>query len=381
MLVSAERREIVIIGAGPAGSAAARQAALAGLRPLLVEKDPTPGATNPCGGFAAETFRRTLDLPDEVVEREIRLTKLFIDGKLFEYGGRRAHYISFRREPFDTYLARRAVDVGAELLTSTHASVLDAAGRRIGLTHLPSGAEREVEARLVIFADGPNTLAAEAYGIGHRPGPRTRHAIFVELDGPFGDGATCEIVLSTAYTKSYFWLFPKRDCVWVGVGGSLQGGGPPLAKRLSEFIEQRDDLRGRAIRRRGGGLVPSDMARVFVADGAMVAGDAAGLVNPMTGGGIAFALASGEIAGRVAADAVKEGRTDRSRLEEYRRRFRKTPHYWWFVLMAWLRRRLDRKDPAVQPQAYARMLRRYLAFFHHLHTLVDLGLGLPHRRP
>jgi flavin-dependent dehydrogenase len=154
-----------------------------------------------------------------------------------------------------------------------------------------------------------------------------------------------------------------------------------LAKRLSEFIEQRDDLRGRAIRRRGGGLVPSDMARDFVADGAMVVGDAAGLVNPMTGGGIAFALASGEIAGRVAAEAVKEGRTDHSRLEEYARRFRRTPHYWWFILMAWLRRRLDRKDPSVQPQAYARMLRRYLAFFHHLHSLVDLGLALPHRRP
>ncbi len=374
-----ERREIVIVGAGPGGSAAARQAALAGLCPLLVEKDPTPGATKACGGFAAQVYRKRLELPDEVVEREIRRTRLFIDGTLHEYGGKRPHYISFRRALFDTYLAERAVRAGAELLTSTRASILDPSARRLGLRNLVSGAEGEVEAQVILFADGPQTLAADAYGIGHRPGPRTRHAIFVELDGPYGDGATCDLLLNTAYTKSYFWLFPKRDCVWVGVGGSLHGGGPPLAERLGEFIEQREDLRGRTVRQRGGGLVTSDMARDFVADGAMVVGDAAGLVNPMTGGGIAFALASGEIAGRVAAEAMRAGRTDASILGRYPRRFRRTLHYAWFVLMAHLRRRLDSQDPALQPAAYAQMLRRYLAFFHHVHTLVDFALDFPHR--
>lgn len=374
-----ERREIVIIGAGPAGSAAAREAARAGLCPLLVEKDACPGATNACGGFAAAVYRRRLELPDEVVEREICRTRLSVDGRPLEYGGRRAHYISFRRAPFDSYLARRAVEVGAELVTATRASVLDAASRRIGLRDLGTGAEREVEAGIVLFADGPSTLAADAYGIGHRPGPRTRHAIFVELEGDWGDGATCELVLSTRYTKSYFWLFPKRGCVWVGVGGSLTGGGPPLRPRLEEFIEGREDLRGRRIVRQGGGLVPSDMAREFVAEGAMALGDAAGLVNPMTGGGIAFALASGEIAGRVAARAIQQGCVSAERLREYPRRFRRTPHYWWFTLMAHLRRKLDARPPAEQPMAYARALRRYLAFFHHVHALVDFALDFPRR--
>ncbi len=360
-----ERREVVIIGAGPAGSAAAREAALAGLRPLLVEKDSTPGATNACGGFAAEVYRRKLALPDEVAERQIRHTRLWIDGRLREYGGRRAHYISFRRAPFDSFLAQRAVDAGAELMTSTRASVLDA--------------EREVEAGVVLFADGPSTLAADALGIGHVPGPRTRHAIFVELEGDWGDGSTCELVLNTRYTKSYFWLFPKRGCVWAGVGGSLTGGGPPLRPRLEEFIEGREDLRGRRILRQGGGLVPSDVARDFVADGAMVLGDAAGLVNPMTGGGIAFALASGEIAGRVAAKAIRAGCLSAGRLREYPRRFKRTPHYWWLNLMAYFRRRLEAMPPSEQPEAYARALQRYLAFFHHMHRLVDFALGFPRR--
>jgi len=370
-----ERREVAVIGAGPGGSAAARAAALAGVAPLLVERDPTPGATSACGGFAGHALRRKLDLPDDVVEREITRTVLTIDGQPFVYGGRKPHYVSFRRSRFDTYLAQRAVKAGAELATSTRATVLDASARRLGLKDLRTGAEREVEADIVIFADGPATLAASAFGIGHKPGPRTRNAIFCELEGAYGDGQTADIVLNTAYTKSYFWLFPKRDCVWVGVGGSLTGGGPPLNERLSAFIEGHDALRGRAVRHQGAGLVPCDVAAEFVCDGAMVVGDAAGLVNPMTGGGIAFALVSGEIAGRVAAEAVRARRADGAFLRRYPRRFRRTPHHLWLTAMAWWRRRLDRLPPAEQPLAYARMLRRYLSFFHHAHVLADLVLG------
>ncbi len=370
-----ERREIVVIGAGPGGSSAARAAALAGVRPLLVEKDPTPGATNACGGFAGYAFRRRLRLPDEVVERVLTRTVLVLDGERHVYGGRQPHYISFRRSQFDSYLAQRAVDAGAELATSTRATVLDAAARRLGLKDGRTGAGREVEADVLVFADGPTTLAADAFGIGHRPGPRTRTAICFELDGAWGDGATCEIVLSTAYTKSYFWLFPKRDCVWVGVGGSLTGGPSPLNSRLEAFIAGRDDLRERTIRRRIAGLVPADVARDLVADGAMVVGDAGGLVNPMTGGGIAFAIVSGEIAGRVAAQAVLARRTDRAFLARYPRRFRHTLHHLWLAAMRWWRRSLERMPPDEQPRAYARMLRQYLSFFHSAHVLADWVLG------
>ena len=184
------------------------------------------------------------------------------------------------------------------------------------------------------------------------------------------------MAVNTAFTRSYCWLFPKRDCSWVGVGGTLGSSkDAKLQTRLAEFIERRDDLRGRRIRHRGGGLVPSDLAEEFVAHGAMVVGDAAGLVNPMTGGGIAFALASGEIAGRVAAEAIRRGRNDRSFLRKYPRQFRLTPHYVWLIAMAYLRRRLDRKPPDKQPVAYARMLRRYMSFFHHARRLVDVALG------
>jgi len=374
-----ERRDVVVIGAGPAGSAAARAAALAGLSPLLVEKDEAPGATNACGGFAGYAFRSALGLPDSVVERELRRTLLVIDGKPRVYGGRHPHYISFRRQPFDTFLAHRAVEAGAELRTSVRASVLDAASRRLALEDLHGGAVCEVQARIIVFADGPATMAPDAFGIGHRPTRRTRTAIFVELDGEYGDGETAEIHVNTAYTKSYIWLFPKRECVWVGVGRPLLRTGPPLRQRLEAFIEQHPDLRGRNVRKAGGGMVPSDPAKELVADGAMAVGDAAGLVNPMTGGGIAFALLSGQLAGQVAAESLHARRSGRDALRAYPARLRRTPHYWWLMAMKWWRRRLDGLDPSRQPAAYASMLRKYLAFFHWARVLADFVLGSPHR--
>ncbi len=369
--MSIERRDIVIVGAGPGGSSAARAAALAGAKPLLVEKDETVAETNACGGFATYALQRKLSLPPEVVERVLSRTRLIVDGQPRVYGDRQPHFFSFRRTLLDGHLARRAVEAGAELLTATRATVRDPARRLLALKDLRSGAEREVEAGVIIFADGPATQAASAFGIGHRPGPRTRTGITFELDGTWGDGETSEINVSTRYVKSYFWIFPKRDCVWVGVGGDPA----PLRDRLAEFIQQREDLRGRLVRRKWAGLVPGDLPQRMAADGAMVVGDAAGLVNPITGGGIAFALTSGEMAGRVAAEAVREGGTNADGLSRYSRQFHRTPEWMWLLLMAAWRRSLDRKPVDQQGRVYARMLCRYMSFFHRARLLVDVVLG------
>ena len=164
-----ERREIVVIGAGPAGSVAARSVALTGLCPMLIEKDSFPGEGNACGGMASYSFRRRLRLDEDVVEQEIRRTILRIDGTRIEFSGGRPTYISFQRDVFDTFLANRAVQAGAELFTSTRVLGVDPASRCIALKDKLTGREREVFAKIIIFADGPRTLARDVFGIGHRP--------------------------------------------------------------------------------------------------------------------------------------------------------------------------------------------------------------------
>ena len=367
-----EQRAIVVVGAGPAGSAAARAAALAGVAPLLVERDAVPGASNACGGVCALAYRDRLGLPAEVVEQEIVRTRLCVGGQTHEFARTRPSYISFERAAFDAFLARRAAEAGAELLTNTRVAAVDASQRKLVLQDRTTGAVREVVADMLLFADGPTTLAAEAFGIGHQPGPRTRRAIYWDLEGEAAEPDMAELLVDMGQMATgYTWVFPKRGHVQVGVGAPYGTGGPPLPQRLASFVESRDDLRGRRILRRHGGVIPGHVAERFVADGAMVVGDAAGLVNPMTGGGIAFALRSGEIAGRVAAQAVRKGRTDAAALRAYPRRWRRTSHAVWLALMARWRARLDRVEPTARAAAYARALRRYFRVFHTLGSVVD----------
>lgn len=370
-----EQREIVVVGAGPAGSSAAREAALAGLRPLLVEKDDSPGAHNVCGGVAAYGYRRKLELTDDVVEREIWRTVVRVDGANFEFNSGRPTQISFRRAVFDSFLAEQAVQAGAELLTSTRVVGVDPSSRRIELKNLVTGREHEMGAQIIVFADGPATLAADALGIGHRPGPNTIRAVIMELEGKYEDGETMEFVVDTsARNTGYFWIFPKRGFVQVGVGGILHDNSKPFGEQLVQFINRRSNLRERKLLHKVAGLVPCERSRHLVADGAMVAGDAAGLASPLTGGGIGIALISGEIAGRVAASAVKSGSGDRRALLPYAKRLQRTSQYLWLAATTHWYRRLDRVEPAARSSAYAEMLRRYLGFYHHMRSFVDIIL-------
>ncbi|MFC1867050.1 NAD(P)/FAD-dependent oxidoreductase [Thermodesulfobacteriota bacterium] len=240
--------DIVVIGAGPAGSAAAYEAARMGLSPLLIEKDNFPGAMNACGGMAAYAFRDRLQLSDDVVEQEIRRTILRIDGSRAEFFSGSPIYISFRRSVFDSFLANRAVKAGAELITSARVTRIDPHKHHITFKDLKTGLDREVMAQIIIFADGPKTLARKAFGIGHLPGPRTRHALFWELEGSFSDVETMEIIVDkSSQTTGYFWIFPKRDLVQVGVGAPCRNGGAPLKERLAEFVNGRAELCGREV--------------------------------------------------------------------------------------------------------------------------------------
>jgi len=198
----------------------------------------------------------------------------------------------------------------------------------------------------------------------------------LELEGACEDTETIEIIVDPmAEATGYFWLFPKRERVHVGFGGVRHNKSTSMLEHVMRFINERPDLRGRRILKKQGGLVPVRPARRIVADGAMVVGDAAGLVNPITGGGIAFALHSGDIAGRVAAAAIQRGRVDVDALMSYRRRLRATPHSLWLKAMVAWSKRLERIAPARRPAAYGRMLRHYFGLFHVLRPMAELLLG------
>lgn len=328
-------RDVIIVGAGPAGSTAACELARNGIRPLLLEKDRVPGERNACAGGLPYPMKRRLGLPDEVVDREIRVTRLVGRGKTREYRSSRPQFISVRRSVFDRYLAFRASAAGAELLTSHLVTKVERASNVVTALDLERREMVSFRAPLVLFADGPLTRARVSHGLGCSPREMVA-AVVYELSDPGNREEAFEFYFQGKGSDSgYFWNFPKKDSLNVGMGRIKRFAKKPLVAELDEFIGSHQRFRGKTVVRRQAGLVPTRPARRFSGEGVMLLGDAAGLVDPLTGGGLVYAVASGEFAARAARSALA-ARSFRAEdlYDAYDRAFRRTAYWRWLKLMA-----------------------------------------------
>jgi len=129
--------------------------------------------------------------------------------------------------------------------------------------------------------------------------------------------------------KGYVWLFPKSaDVANVGIGilGRLSAPGKKAKDYLDSFIENHPEVFSDAspIEVNTGGIPVGSAIESMAADGLMIIGDAAHLVNPIHGGGIAIAMGAGRLAGEIGAKAIKENNLSRERLLEYDKVWRET---------------------------------------------------------
>ncbi|TRO49449.1 NAD(P)/FAD-dependent oxidoreductase [Candidatus Bathyarchaeota archaeon] len=235
---------------------------------------------------------------------------------------------TLNREVFDRALAENAEKAGARLMTETRATgvILDG-GRVVGVKAVHIGEEVEFMAKVVIGADGHWSITRRSAG----------------LDRYFKDYVTCaqyqlggldletpsvnEFWMGEKYAPGgYAWVFPKsRQVANVGLGVRMKHTKPPIGY-LKDFVAQDPRFMNAEILNRNGGICPvSGTLDRIVMDGLMLVGDAAGQLIPMTGAGIHSAIEAGKMAGRVAAEAVKEGDVSEKRLSAYREEF---DEYW-----------------------------------------------------
>jgi digeranylgeranylglycerophospholipid reductase len=126
----------------------------------------------------------------------------------------------------------------------------------------------------------------------------------------------------------YVWIFPKRDLLNVGITVlPSRGASRDLEARLRAFIRGRPDLQGREIIRRVGAHLPAAPAKRVYDDSMLAVGDAAGMVDPLTGAGIAHAVVGGRLAGQVACEALEEGDLSAESLARYQSRWQATSRY------------------------------------------------------
>ncbi|MCW2585711.1 MAG: dependent oxidoreductase, partial [Frankiales bacterium] len=329
--------DVVVVGAGPAGSAAALAAARAGLSVVLLERGPFPGSKNAYGGVV---YGRVLDdvLPgwwEEVpVQRWVtrRSTMILtghqaltVDFRTSDWGQAPYNGCTTFRADFDGWLAGKAVEAGAQLLTSTVATgLLREGGRVVGVrTDRPDG---DLRARIVIAADGVNSFLAKEAGLlpktdaAHTTlGVKEVLALPREvIDERFGvrglEGVDVEILGCTRGIPGGGFVYTNRDTVSVGVVVSVQhlAAAKVRPEELVADLKAHPAIapwvRGAEVKEYTAHLIPEggyDAMPELHADGLLVAGDAAGMC--LAAGiwleGVNFALGSGLAAGRAAAQA------------------------------------------------------------------------------
>lgn len=302
--------DVAVVGAGPAGSAAARAAAARGLRVLLVERRAEIGRPVQCAEYVPQLILREASLPAACVAQRIaRLRTYLPDGESCLMA---APGLILERALFDKHLAIEATRAGADILLRTTAIARTARG----LAVRKGGHEREIEATVIIGADGPASTVGR--WIGQRHGELIAAAQYAWAAE--GTAPETEVYFAPEYVGGYAWLFPKGATVNVGVG--LVGSARDAARALEGFVE-RLQAAGRlrparavaytAGRIPAGGLLRGGQGNI------LLAGDAGGAVHPLTGAGILFALISGRLAGEAAAEAVQAGDLERLAAYEQRR--------------------------------------------------------------
>lgn len=306
--------DCAIIGAGPAGATAAYELARLGRTVALIERDKLP-RYKPCGGGVSPQIQDWLDFDlsptISCVAGSIRATWRMgdpVEGEIPDGGC----VWMVRREEFDFFLARRAVEHGAELWDET--AVLGArwSGRawellcgREGFTAPSDGLG--LTARFVIAADGAKGRAAKWLGLANRK-RRLAGAYEVEAPPAYPEPRGLMHLEFGMIRGGYLWSFPKADGHSVGIG-AFKGQAPP---NMKEILFRYADSLG----------IPLDEADrhghpVAVWDGdfplhgcnCLLAGEAACVVDPFTAEGIRPAMFSGLRAARAIHGALSsEGR-------------------------------------------------------------------------
>jgi geranylgeranyl reductase family protein len=319
--------DIVVVGAGPAGSIAAYEAAKRGLSTLLLEKGILP-REKPCGGAVMYRGIRLVEghIPRRLVEQKIYGLRFYLpNGAKSEFLSDKMIGITVFRDRFDEYLARRAENAGAEFIEN--APVVNAStSNNIASVQLKDG--REIRSEFLIGADGVNSVISRSLGLRPQRKDLTKVGLGMEADffvgqdgvdkATNGNPSVLEII-PAENRISYGWVFPKQEHLAIGVAGSgvHMRALRPTFDRFHMNMEKRLGIHLPLEKRRTSFLGGDGLGSQNVANRAILVGDAAGFVDPMMGEGIAYAMQSGVFAVSVIESAMDEGRYDESRLSEY----------------------------------------------------------------
>lgn len=308
--------DVIVVGAGPAGSIAARYAAEQGVSVLMLEKDRDVGYPVRCGEAISKIRLGEFITPDDkwIAAKISKFSFNSPDGKevIIEFG--EAGYVLERRI-FDYELARTAAEAGAEILTRAYVNglIFDRDGKVNGVKYECNGEQKEIKSKIVIAADGVESR------VGRWAGLKT-HIDFRDMESAVQiTAANIPLDQNTLYfyfgkdvaPNGYFWIFPKgNNKANIGLGVSGLIGKKKSAQSFLDDFMAKHYPNAPVLTKIAGGVPCSITLDKISAPGIMLVGDAARQVNPLSGGGIASGMTGGSIAGRIASEAIKLNKLD-----------------------------------------------------------------------
>ncbi len=292
--------DVAIVGAGPSGSTTAYHLAKAGARVILLDRAEFP-REKPCGGgVTARAYERApVDLTPVVEQVVSRVRFSYKLGKSFDYAYRTTDadpepytlvYMT-QRHRLDEYLMKSAVAAGAEFEGKRQVKDIDLSGEGVRI-----GANGStIEASVLVGADGANGIVAHSAGlqpVREPPVALEAHFSYDTVPGEWSDLLALEL---GSMHGGYGWSFPKSDHFNVGCGGFRDVGGK-LREHLAALQKHYGLNNVEMTNLRGHHLPTRDEGAPIVRGRTLLVGDAAGLVDPMSGEGIYSAFVSGHLA-------------------------------------------------------------------------------------
>ncbi len=317
--------DVLVVGAGPAGSVAAAEARRAGpeLDVVLLERDRAVGTPVRCAEGVGDAGLREFADPDGADWAARRITRVIFlapDDTEVKVAERDVGWI-LDRTRFDAVLAAQAGAEGATVLVG---------GEAVGMTRVGDGrwdvrvrrrgVEETYRTRIVIGADGVEAMVGRWAGLDTRvPARDMESCAQYVLQGIDFDPSAIYLQFGDHIAPGgYAWIFPRSTAAAnVGLGiVALKSDGRNARQYLDAWVARRFPGGAQTGYTVGGVIVHTTIRRT-VTDGVLIAGDAAHMVNPLSGGGIVNAMKAGRLAGRTAAEAVRARDTGAERLGTY----------------------------------------------------------------
>lgn len=337
--------DVVVVGAGPAGSTAAKFLSEKGMKVLLIDKDKFP-RDKPCGGGICEHITEFDHIREKIEKGPSNfLDSICIRGKIVspsaqhttDYLSETPLFYNVRRKKFDYELVQFAIDAGAEVLENCKVKEVFTTQEKAVVKLANS---REFICKVIVGAGGAYDVVAnylrKKERLREKQGKDFGMAVVEEfevgeefIDRAYGKERTSMINLKHANLNGYAWVFSKHDILNIGYGGfNDEMKKIDIKKEFKNYLDflKRNGYLPKWIesKKLKGAPVPfvGNIKKTYT-DRIIIVGDAAGFVSPLTGEGIYYAMDSGKIASEVISKALEKEDFSAQSLKPYQNIWRK----------------------------------------------------------